>query len=74
MYGSWTENVVLWRNFLGFIWGIKKHFNDELLLKLSAKSTFKFIHLGGYNIRIDFLKLLYNFDKKCKSNSTVNSN
>ena len=22
MYGSWTENVVLWRHFLGFIWDV----------------------------------------------------
>ena len=23
MYGSWTENVVLWRNVLEFIWDIQ---------------------------------------------------
>ena len=23
MYSSWTENVIFWRNFLGFIWDIK---------------------------------------------------
>ena len=22
MYGSWTEDVILWSNFLGFIWEI----------------------------------------------------
>ena len=23
MYDSWTKNVVLWRNFLGFIWDMQ---------------------------------------------------
>ena len=41
-----------------------KRFNDVKLL--SAKSTFKIIHLGGYVQRIDFLKLLYNDDEKYK--------
>ena len=31
MYGSWAENVVLWRNFLGFIWDIKS-FNNVLII------------------------------------------
>ena len=24
MYGSWTENVILWRYFLGFMWHVKR--------------------------------------------------
>ena len=48
MYGSKIDNVVLWRNFLGFI------FNDVSLLSLSTKSMVKIIYLGGYVLRIGF--------------------
>ena len=67
MYGRWTENVVLWRNFFDSF----KTYNDVELLSLGAKSTFKIIHLGDYVLRIDFLKIIkYNDDKKCNNNSS----
>ena len=77
MYGSWTENGVLWKIYLRIhlrpIQRFKfKTFNDVQLLSLSAKSTFKIIHLGDYVMRIDFLKLLNNDDENCNNNSTVN--
>ena len=53
MYGSKIDNVVLWRNFLGFI------FNDVSLLSLSTKSMVKIIYLGGYVLRIGFLLNYY---------------
>ena len=49
-----------------------KRFNNVKLLSFSAKSTFQIIQMGGYVLRIDFLKLLNNDDEKCKKKSAVN--
>ena len=65
-----TDNVVLWRIFLGFIW--EKWNVLMMYISLSAKSTFKIDHLGDYVLRIVFYKLLNNDDKKCNEISTVN--
>ena len=72
MHGGRTEKVVLWTNFLGFIWDIKKRIYDVFLLSLSAKSTFKIMNLGGNVFRIVTFLIINNDDKKCKPNSTVN--
>ena len=40
-----------------------KLYYDVYLLSLIAKSTFKIIFLGGYVLRIGFLKILNNDDK-----------
>ena len=69
MYGSWTKNVVLWRNFLEFIWDVQNVLMMYYYCKLSTKSTFKIIHLVGNVLRIDFFKLLNNDDKKCNKKS-----
>ena len=72
MYGSWTENGVLWKIYLRIHLRPIQRFNDVQLLSLSAKSTFKIIHLGDYVLRIDFLKWSNNDDENCNNNSTVN--
>ena len=72
MYGSWTENGVLWKIYLRIHLRPIQRFNDVQLLSLSAKSTFKIIHLGDYVLRIDFLNLSNNDDENCNNNSTVN--
>ena len=43
-----------------------------MMYNYGANPMFKIIHLGGYVLRIDFLKLLNNDGRKCKQNSTVN--
>ena len=79
MYGSWSENVVLWRIFLKLIRHIKR-FDDVNLLSLSAKSaTNKFIQVDVQNHPFGwlsfenrfFFKLKNKDDSKCKIYSTV---
>ena len=41
-------------------------------MSLSARATFKIIHLGGHVLNLDFFKSSNNDDKKGKTNSTVN--
>ena len=47
MYGSWTENAVLWRNILGFIWDIKSVLMI-IITEFENKVDVKVIYLSGY--------------------------
>ena len=38
MYGSWTENVVLWRNFIGFIWDALMMYITEFEHKVDVQN------------------------------------
>ena len=71
MYGSWTENVVLWRNFWGFISDL-----ENVLMMYNywvwAQSRIKNHPFGWLRFENWFFKLLNNDDKKCIKNSTVN--
>ena len=70
MYGSWTENVVLWRYFLGFICDIKNVL-VMLIAEFESKVNAQNHPFGWLGFENRFLKLLNNDDKKCQ-NSTVN--
>ena len=50
MYGSWTENVVLWRIFLGFIWDILN------VLKIYNYWVWAQVDFQNHPLRIDFEK------------------
>ena len=61
MYGSGTENVILWRNFLDSF----KTYKWCIITELERKVDFQNYPIGcSYFLRIDFFKLLNNDDKK----------
>jgi len=53
MYGSWTENVVLWGNILGEAYKTMVYNYGVWAQSQRSKS----IILGGYVLRIDLLKI-----------------
>ena len=66
MYGSWTDNVILWRNFLlGFNW----HFTDFERKVDIQQHQFKWLRFENFSINdamlesIEFL-ILYEFVHK----------
>ena len=69
MYGSWTENVVLWRLYLGIIWGLWDVYTGQIR---SAKQKFNLQnHHRLFILRDDFEKLFNNYDEKWSENSIV---
>ena len=72
MYGSKIDNVVLWRNFLGFIWDMIKGFKWCIITKFEHKVNGQ-NHLFGW-LRFEnwfFIKLLHNDDENCIKNSAL---
>ena len=47
-----------------------KMFLRRIFTEFERKVIFKIMNFDGYVLRIGFLKLSYNDDKKCKQNST----
>ena len=69
MYGSWTENVVLWRNFLGIIWDLWDVFTVHIC---SARAQIQ--SLIPYRLFIFeglFWELINNDDEKSSKYSAV---
>ena len=66
-----VELLVLWTKSLGFIWDIQNNSTKYNYWALVQSRRSKSSFLGGYVLRIGFLKL-FNNDKKCNKNSTVN--
>ena len=68
MYGGWTEYAVLWTNYLGFIWEIKNVSTTYIFWPWSqsrlSKSSF-------WVLRIFFIKLLNNEDKKYQNSKLI---
>ena len=62
VFEHFTLNPIPFQNIIETLFRIHlrhtKRFNNVLLLSLSAKLTFKIIHLGVYVLRIDFLKTI----------------
>ncbi len=72
MYGSLTQNVVLWK-MLQESFETYKTFPRCIITEFeSAQSTFKIMDLGGYVFRIGFFRLLNNDEEKYSKNCTVN--
>ena len=46
MYGSWTEYVVLWTNYLGFSWDIK-----NVSTMYNSK---EFVHTTAYSVQLPY--------------------
>ena len=77
MYGSWTENVVLWRIFFKDSFETHNTFYDVYNYWGWDQRRHVPNHLFGcWDVLLRsenrFVKLLNNNERKCKTNSTVN--
>ena len=72
MYDCWTDNAVLWRNVLGFIWDmLNVLMNYNYWIWVQSQRLKSFIWFCTFWESIIF-KLLNNDEKKFNKNSTVN--
>ena len=50
MSGSWTENKILWRNFLGIVWGLRDVFTVHICsarAQIQSLKSSQIVHIWG---------------------------